>query len=202
MTARESARRMPTTGRGRETRQRLLDAAERIFGEEGFHEASVTQIVAAAEVGQGTFYLYFPTKRDIFVALVEHLASSLRQEIHGATEGLERREEVERAGFRAFFHFVEKHPLSYRIVRQAEFVDQQVFRDYYRSLAHGYERGLRAAAGTGEFRSPDAEAVSYALMGIADFIGMRYVLWTGGGHVPDTAFESIMELILHGLLQN
>ncbi len=191
---------MPTTDRGLQTRQRLLGAAERIFGAEGYHEASITHIVEAAGVGQGTYYLYFAQKRDIFVALVGHLARALREEIHAGIQGARTREEIERQGFRAFFRFVEKHPHAYRIVRQAEFVDQEVFRDYYRSLARGYRRGLQAAIDAGEFARLDTEAVSYALMGVADFIGMRYVLWQDPpGTVPDAVIEDLMRLLLPGL---
>lgn len=193
------ARPLPQTDRGRETRQKLLDAAESIFGRLGFHEASVTQIVAAAGVGQGTFYLYFGQKRDIFIALVDHLAHSLRRSLHRATAGLATREEVEQEGFKAFFAFVAHHPMLYRIVRQAEFVDEDAYRAYYRTLARGYRRGLEAAMASGEFRSLDAEALSYALMAIADFTGMRYVLWQDPGTVPAEVTEDLMRFILDGL---
>jgi len=165
----------------------------------GFHEASVTQIVAAAGVGQGTFYLYFAHKREIFVAVVQYLARALREEIGAGIQGAKTREEIERQGFRAFFRFVEKHPLSYRIVRQAEFVDEDAFRSYYRNLARGYRRGLEKAMAEGEFRALDAEALGYALMGIADFIGMRYVLWHDPGTVPEAVTEDLMRFILGGL---
>ena len=193
------ARPLPQTDRGRETRRKLLDAAEAIFGSLGFHEASVTQIVAAAGVGQGTFYLYFGQKRDIFIALVDHLAHSLRRSLNSAISGQTTREEVERAGFKAFFAFVAQHPMLYRIVRQAEFVDEEAFRAYYRTLARGYRRGLESAMAAGEFRNLDAEALSYALMGIADFVGMRYVLWQDPGTVPAEVTEDLMHFILDGL---
>ena len=193
------ARPLPQTDRGRETRQKLLDAAEAIFGSVGFHEASVTQIVAAAGVGQGTFYLYFPQKRDIFIALVEHLGHSLRRSLNLAIAGKQTRVEVERAGFKAFFAFVAEHPMLYRVVRQAEFVDEESFKAYYRTLARGYRRGLEAAMASGEFRHLDAEALSYALMGIADLIGMRYVLWQDPGTVPDEVTADLMHFILDGL---
>ncbi len=199
MTTPPKTRALPTTDRGRETRQRLLDAAERIFGAAGYHDASITKIVAAAGVGQGTYYLYFAQKRDIFVALVEHLLRALREEIRAGTAGANTREEIERRGFRAFFRFVEKHPLSYRIVRQAEFVDEDVFRGYYRTLARGYRRGLQQAMQDAEFSQLDPEALSYALMGIADFIGMRYVIWQDPGTVPETVIEDLMTVLMQGL---
>ncbi|HEY6799250.1 MAG TPA: helix-turn-helix domain-containing protein, partial [Agromyces sp.] len=52
----------PRTARGVETRRRLLAAAERVFADHGYHEASVSRITDRAGVGQGTFYLYFDSK--------------------------------------------------------------------------------------------------------------------------------------------
>ncbi len=49
----------PAPPRGEETRRRLLAAAERVFADHGYHEASVSRITDRAGVGQGTFYLYF-----------------------------------------------------------------------------------------------------------------------------------------------
>jgi len=189
----------PVTDRGRETKQRILQAAERVFGELGYHDASITRIVQEAGIAQGTFYLYYRSKRDVFIEVVRYLATELRDAIHAATEGLSSRSAVEEHGFRAFFQFVERHPLSYRIVRQAEFVDADTFRAYYQNLAKGYRRGLQAAIEAGEFVPYDAEALAYALMGIGDFVGMRYVLFAGGGTVPEPVFRDIVQFILYGL---
>ena len=58
------------TARGERTRQKLLDAAERIFAELGYHDASIVKITEAAGVGQGTFYLYFAGKQQVFDEVV------------------------------------------------------------------------------------------------------------------------------------
>jgi len=54
-------------------RNDLLRAARDVFAQHGYHEAKIEQIVAAARVAKGTFYLYFPDKRSIFVELVDRL---------------------------------------------------------------------------------------------------------------------------------
>jgi AcrR family transcriptional regulator len=59
--------------RGTLTRQRVLDAAESVFAQHGFHDASIVKITEAAGVGQGTFYLYFGSKKDVFDELVRDL---------------------------------------------------------------------------------------------------------------------------------
>ena len=70
--------------KGLETRRRLLDAAERVFGEIGFYGASIVKITEAAGVAQGTFYLYFASKQEIFEELVRDLNVRVRHAMQDA----------------------------------------------------------------------------------------------------------------------
>ncbi len=56
-----------------ERRQDLLRAARDVFATKGFHDAKIDDIVHAAHVAKGTFYLYFTDKRSIFSELVDGL---------------------------------------------------------------------------------------------------------------------------------
>ncbi|MGY1834433.1 TetR/AcrR family transcriptional regulator [Blastococcus sp. SYSU DS0510] len=60
----------PATERGRAMRVRLLAAARQVFERDGFLDARVTDISAAAGVAHGSFYTYFRSKTDVFRALV------------------------------------------------------------------------------------------------------------------------------------
>jgi AcrR family transcriptional regulator len=55
--------------RSERTRRKLIDAAKQVFLERGFHGARAEDIAAAAGMSRGTFYIYFPSKNDIFLAL-------------------------------------------------------------------------------------------------------------------------------------
>lgn len=186
------------TERGGKTRAQLLRAAERVFGAKTFEGASISDITQRAGVAQGTFYVHFQDKHAIFVELVELLGSSLRKELHEAVEGVSPRLEVERAGFRAFFRFCGNHRDLYRIVRQAEFVAPEAHRAYYEKLAEGYVRGLKKAMSAKEIRRSNPERLAYCLMGIADFLGMRWLLWEQEASVEGLETEA-MALISHGL---
>lgn len=83
-------------------------------------------------------------------------------------------------------------------MRQAEFVDESLFRWYYRTLASGYVDGLSRAMDAGEIRRLDPECLAYCLMGIADFLGMRWALWED--EVPSgEVFESMFSFIRRGM---
>ncbi len=190
----------PRTSRGWRTRRRVIEAAEQVFGRDGYHKASIVDITRAAGVGQGTFYLYFPSKEALFVELVRQMGHDMRRRLHDATAGCRTRAEAEREGLRAFFEFVAHHPAMYRIVRECEFVDQAEFRRWYEDLAEGYVRGVAQAMESGEFRKLDPEVVAYCLMGMGDFLGMKLVRWEGRPRVPTRVLNTVMELALRGLL--
>lgn len=189
---------LPVTARGRATRQRLLEAAEVVFGEKGYDRASVVEITHRAGVAQGTFYVHFPDKQAVFAELVRDLGHRLRRYLAEAVAGLTDRMEVERAGFRAFFEFTAAHRNLYRIVRQAEFVDEELYRSYYRRLAEGYSASLQRAMAERQVLRMDPETLAYCLMGIGDFLGMRWVLWEGR-EPPEEALETMFTLIHRGL---
>lgn len=205
---------MPVTARGEATRRRILDAAEEVFGEMGYYEASVSEITRRAGVAQGTFYIYFHSKRETFVELIEDIGRRLRTETSAAIQDAPDRIEAERRGFAAFFRFVYEHRRIYRIVEDAGRVAPEAVREYYQRISSGYERGLRAAIEAGQIRETNVEALGYALMGIGHFLALRWIIWPaegeGGGSeqaparvpetiIPESAFNALLEFIAHGL---
>jgi len=188
------------TSKGEATRQKLLDAAEEIFGTKGYFNTSIVDITLKAEVAQGTFYIYFPNKINIFQELIKELSHGLRKAISQALIGAGTRREAEELGFATFFSFIKEHRNLYRIVQEVQFVDEELYKWYYQRLAEGYIKGLEAAMTSGEFQYLDPEIVAYALMGIAEFLGMRWVLWEKKD-VPEKALATAMQLIMEGLIR-
>jgi AcrR family transcriptional regulator len=60
-----------------ERRQQILTVAREVFARRGYHAAKIEDIVTAAGVARGTFYLYFEDKRAIFEEIVDGMISSL-----------------------------------------------------------------------------------------------------------------------------
>jgi AcrR family transcriptional regulator len=60
------------------TRQVIGETAIRLFGDHGIHAVTVDQIAAAADIGKGTIYNYFPTKEDIVLAFMVDLESHVQ----------------------------------------------------------------------------------------------------------------------------
>ena len=74
------------TRKAKQTRDRVLQAAKEVFTTKGFHRATVHDIVKRAELGYGTFYLYFRDKKDVFYALVALVEADLYTAANGGID--------------------------------------------------------------------------------------------------------------------
>lgn len=191
--------RTPRTARGTRTRAKLLEAAEEVFSAHGYHDASIVKITEAAGVSQGTFYLYFEGKQEIFDELVEDLNRRVRRAMAEASHSGTDRAEAERLGFAAFFRFTAEHPALYRIIRQAEFVSPRALHQHYERITEGYAAGLQQALDDGEIVPLDPTVAAWALTGIGEMIGMRWVLWGENDKIPDDVFDEMIALVHRAL---
>jgi AcrR family transcriptional regulator len=186
---------------GRPPDARLLAAAEELFGERSYHRTTVADICARAGMATGSFYSYFGSKAEIFAAVVRAINTDLRQAMRQALEHAEQNQRArERASFRVYFDMLSKRPWMDRIVRESEFINPALFREYYEHLTRGYARGVRAAQLAGDVDPQyDPEVIAFAYTGIGNFVGMRWADWTSGGRVPEDVLDDVLELLARGL---
>jgi len=196
-----TASRRPATGDDRPPAERLLSAAEYLFGERSYRRTSVAGICARAGIATGSFYAHYRSKADIFAAVVRRINADLRAAMRAAlAEAPDDQRARERVAFGAFFDTLSRRPWIDRIVRESEFVDPGLFREYYERLARGYARGVRRAQLAGEVDARyDPEVIAYLYTGIGNFIGMRWADWTAGGQVPPDVRDDVLEVLARGL---
>ncbi len=188
---------LPKTAKGQETLERICRAAEELFADKGYYNTSVIDITTAAGVAPGTFYIYFTDKISVFRYLLVNLGRTLRREIEAASTGCKTRYEQEYTGFKTFFDFVRKHRGLYKIIWEAQFVDNDLFRDYYEIFAERYVRRIKAAQASGEMAAIDAGILAYSLIGIANFIGLKWIIFDDKP-VPDEVIHEMMRFIRSG----
>jgi len=73
-----------------------------VFNTYGYYDASIVKITEAASVAQGTFYVYFRSKKEIFDEVVADLNRRVRHAMSEAARGATSRLEAERLGFAGF----------------------------------------------------------------------------------------------------
>lgn len=188
----------PKTARGQKTREKLLNAAELEFGESGFHSVGISDITRRAGVALGTFYVYFESKEEIFRALVSYMSQRVRSWIAERLVDVPDRLTAEQRGLELFLEFVREHKGLYRIISEAEFVAHDAFVAHYQAFARAYRENLEAAGGRGEIVSGNYEVWSWAIMGMAVFLGLRYAEWDEQAD-PKEISKAVMELIGNGM---
>lgn len=193
-----SSEKIPKTARGKRTREKLLVAAEIEFGEKGFHEAAISGITGRAGVALGTFYVYFDSKEEIFRALVSHMSHHTRSWIAQRVAGAPDRLTAERKGLEAFIEYVREHKGIYRIISEAEFVANDAFCEHYTGFANAYRSNLQSAGDREEIRGGDYEVWSWAIMGMAVFLGMRFAEWDESTPASQIA-DIVTDLIANGI---
>src|SRR2546427_11817422 len=84
----------------------MVEAATRIFGQRGYHEASMDEIAAACGITKPMLYSYFDSKEGLFLACLdkgdERLRAAVRDAVEGATGAEQRLWRGPRAPFRVF----------------------------------------------------------------------------------------------------
>jgi AcrR family transcriptional regulator len=193
-----SADKAPRTERGRRTVRKLLEAAAQEFGVRGFHEAAITGITSRAGVALGTFYTYFESKEELFRALVRDMSRATRAHVAEAVRGAPDRLAAERIGLAAFIAFTRKHPELYRIIEEAQFVAEDVYREHYLTFVEGYREGLAAASERREIVEGPDELRAWALIGMSVFLGMRYGIWNEDMD-PVAVADHAIDLVSDGL---
>lgn len=186
--------------KGRRTRERILQTAEEVFGRRGYHDATISEITGLAGVAQGSFYLHFPSKREIFGHLLRTRSAELSQVLEDAAqEAGGPIADRQRASFKAFFTWIQEHPWIFRVARLAEFVDPQLREEWYRSFAEGYARTLERAMADGSIADAEPEVLAWAIMGMADFTAMRWIVWEDGQQMPDDIPDAFVDIMLRTL---
>lgn len=66
-----------------ERREQILEVAAEVFAREGYHRATVADIITVADIARGTFYLYFKSKQDVFEVMADRFLARLKDGIEG-----------------------------------------------------------------------------------------------------------------------
>jgi len=188
----------PKTARGARTRAQILKAAQEAIGTLGYHRAGITEITRAAGVAQGTLYTYFTGKEDILRELVRDMGHQVRAHLAAETRDARDRLDAEEKGLRAFLRYLADNPSLYRVLQQAQFIDETIYREYYEAFGKGYVRMLANATRKGEVRPGDDEVRVWALMGMGNFLGLRFALWNHDRPLDDVAAIAA-DFLRHGL---
>ena len=187
---------------------RLLEAAVRVFGEQGFSAARVSDIVARAGVAQGTFYLYFRNKKAIFLELVDGFFDRLLTETIGRfpAAAVTGPEDAVRQ-IRAIWQIVladcrAQRGLVALVLHEAGALDPAC-RDHmarhYQRTAEAMAAYVREAAGRGILRATAPELTAWAVIGMVER-AIHYAVFVAPEADLDALATDLTRIELGGLL--
>lgn len=189
----------PKFRRGDRTRQRILDAAEEAFGRLGYHNTSIVEITRGAGVGLGTFYVYFPSKIEIYRHLLRSQQETFITAAREATSGAANYREIVRAAFGSFFDYIAEHPFVMRLLRESEFIDPTLIIDLYEGPGEEYRKRLQRAMDLGYIAKTDAGVLAWTLMGMAEFAVLRYIVWPNKQRMEPEQFDAFVDVMVRSL---
>ncbi len=195
----------PRTDVSEERKQQIMDAAEKVFTQKGLDQARMDDIAEGTGLSKGTLYLYFKSKDELILALLERL-------FQHTFEQLEARTSAELSATEAVWRFTESAARDYkRMLRIAPIAYEflalafrnktvqkaltRYFDHYLAVMVPLIQRGIDS----GEFRPVDAQQVALAAGAI--FEGM-VLLWVYDKSRVDVErdIQSSVKLLLEGIL--
>jgi AcrR family transcriptional regulator len=197
-------KRLSRQERSGEARTAIFAAAAQVVGEYGYAEASISRITELAGIAQGTFYLYFSSRQELFDQLLLHEGAEMLEFLRRSVAGAKDVFDVEERAFRALFDYVRQFPGFIRILNEAEFVAPSAHRQHYKILCDRYVETLERAIKGGQIRNFNHDELeTVASMLIA---GRAYLLFDayrknpdGDSRVEEATIQTYMKLVRNGL---
>ena len=166
-------------------RRQLLDAAIAIFARKGYRGAAISDIIAHADVARGTFYLYFDSKEEVFLAIVDDFHDRIRRMLDEPDPPMRLAEHNGRAvlqrSFRRWLLFFAAHREAAAVIlKEATSIDPRFeaslarLRELARSDFAGRFRRVQALGLVNPSMPPDL--VAHLQMGMLDAVVDAFIL--------------------------
>lgn len=186
--------------RAPERRAQILDVARRVFGSSGFHEVSMDDVAREAGVTKPTLYDHFPSKKDLYLALIDSDLESLHGRVRGALEGSSGNRERIRASFQAYFDFVDEHAAGFRLLMQEAIGGDAEVRSRIgrvRSEIAGEVADLIVRESGGLLTRARAATVALALVGMVETVADAHTGWHSAAR--GDAVETLVRFAWRGI---
>jgi AcrR family transcriptional regulator len=174
MVARAGAR----SPEGRERRrQAVLDVADRMFSERGYHEVSLDEVAAGAAISKPGLYAYFGSKEGLYVAALRRAAEGLAERVEAAVVAADTPERRMWAGIQAMVGFIDENRAAWTMLHRervagGERYVEEVERAHDRIAALITELSAQTAAarGIGGSALEASEPLGHAFVGMCESI--------------------------------
>jgi TetR/AcrR family transcriptional regulator, fatty acid metabolism regulator protein len=194
----------PSRAGGGDKRERILDAAERVFAEHGFFAARVSEIAKEAGVADGTIYLYFKSKDELLISLFESRMDRFNARLAAAIPQDGRPTDKLLAAIKTYLRLVRDERLVAEVLtielrQSAKFMKEASnpkFGDLLRMLAGFVSEGQAAGELSADVPAP---IVARMIFGILDELALAWLLQRGEKFDIVRAADWVGALVTRGL---
>lgn len=185
----------------------ILNAAEKLFAEKGYHQTSMEQIGDLAEVSAATVYSYFRNKEDLLLTAMRESSYEFRKMIGDAfTRGAHSMDGLKNASISFFRDFCIQHPekaviLFREAVGQGEDLEEQRKKMFF-SMAGDIKNALLKLSENMEFAFSSANALdvmAISIVGIYAHIACHYLIWENKTHTLLDIADDVITFTLGGV---
>jgi AcrR family transcriptional regulator len=188
--------------RGSERRAQLLNVARRVFGKSGFHSVSMEEVASEAGVTKPILYDHFPSKKELYLALLDADLSVLHEKVRQALNSPIGNRERIRASFQAYFDFVQEEADGFRLLMQETVGAEREFRDRVEQVREqilSEVADLIVRESKGKLQREHAETVALALIGMGETVAQRQL--GRSRQVRQEALEVLVRLAWRGITE-
>lgn len=187
--------RLPRSAR----RAQLLEAAQSVFVEAGYHAAVMDEIADRAGISKPVLYQHFPSKLELYLALLDQFTSELLSLIRATLDATADNKARVMATVAAYFEYVSRQDRSFRLIFESDLRNEPEVATRLEAFSSGVAAAMAQAIGADTSLS-DAEAhlLGMALTGMAQVVARDWL--AGPKSVPrDEAARIVGQLAWRGL---
>ena len=179
---------VPTTPKGKRTRQQILDAARRVFARDGYVGATMSAVSAEASLSLGGLYRYFADKEDVLEALIGDIHEQLYQASRSTQHDFRARPfEALLDANRGYLEHYYAHRDVMRTLIEAANVDAR-FRDlWWKMRSRHIDRFVRALQEQHGIDQIDGLPARLAAEAAACMVEQSAYVWYAQEHLHDAA---------------
>ena len=157
-------------------RAQLLEAALEVFTSQGYHAAAMDDIAERAGVSKPVLYQHFPSKLDLYLALLDSGAEDLIAQIRNALESTRDNRKRVTAAVAVYYSFVDDSAEAFRLLFETDLSNEPAVSERVQRADDECAALLREviAEDTG-LGAEDATILAFGLMGMARFSARRWL---------------------------
>ena len=185
-------------------RLRIIIAATAVFSRKGFHRAKIEEIAEEADVGKGTVYEYFASKKELFLEMILHTHDQYQDRVRQDLFGADTIYEKLQALFDVTMQFLEQHKEMAKILlADHPPVDEETHRflmEKEQQKIEDFSKVLDAAVERKEIRPVNTNAAARVILGSLALTGSQIVFYDNINELDSKKLtQDVIDILLHGL---